>query len=263
MSIEAFREEYQKEPLFDHSFKLGVLYDRAYDKRYNKATRYEAQGQILQYRDRGIDLGRQGEVRMEKKAMTKSGFCAHPSEGSHERCAWQNLKCSCKCHEADRVYAGKGIVFSVIEDREKLALGHTTIDTIADAIEEALDNGYESSEEIARYLTTSAFQHIPDKRVRFNAVLKASDVVGAQITQKLYNTYNELQETAAETADEEERQAILDEARGFAEAIQIVISPFSSEDRRDRRRVDWTEVDRMTELFEKEQQQVREKGIHR
>lgn len=257
----ACREEIRKEPMFDHSFKIGVLCRLIETEGYSEATQEEALYTIDQYKDRGIDLGRQTEVRrMAAKGripMTMSGFCAHPSEGSHERCAYLGLKCTCGCHQADRVYAGKGIVFAVMDDREKLAEGSTTISTIADAIEEALDNGQETSDQIARYLTTNAFQHVPDKRVRFNAVLKASDVVGAQITRKLYNAYNELAQTADEATDVAEKKTIRDEARGFAEAIQVVISPFSSEDKNDPRLVDWDEVDHMTELFEKEQRLVR------
>ena len=52
-------------------------------------------------------------------------------------------------------------------------------------------------------------------------------------------------------------EQLLAEARGFAEAIQVVLSPFSSEDPKDPRLVDWDEVDRMTEAFEKEQRLVR------
>ena len=62
---------------------------------------------------------------------------------------------------------------------------------------------------------------------------------------------------ADEATDVAEKKAIRDEARGFAEAIQVVISPFSIEDKNDPRLVDWDEVDHMTELFEKEQRLVR------
>lgn len=157
-----------------------------------------------------------------------------------------------------RTFSGQGILFAVVDDRENMRAGQpTTIDVIADAIEEALDNGHEDSESIARYLTTSAFQHIADKRVRFNSVLKAGDVVGAQITRKLYNSYNEIAKLADEEQDPKTKATLRAEATGFAEAIQIVISPFSSEDPSDPRVVDWAEVERMTEAFEKEQRLVR------
>lgn len=155
-------------------------------------------------------------------------------------------------------FSGQGILFAVIDDREGMRSGHvTTVDIIADAIEQALDAGHETSEEIARYLTTSAFQHIPDKRIRFNAVLKAGDVVGAQITRKLYNAYNELAVLAEEEEDPQQKKNIAAEATGFAEALNVVMSPFSCEASNDARLVDWDEVDRITAAFEKEQRFVR------
>lgn len=154
-------------------------------------------------------------------------------------------------------FSGQGIMFAVIDDREQMRTGSTTVDVIADAIEQALDHGHETSEDIARYLTTSGFQHIPDKRVRFNSVLKAGDVVGAQITRKLYNAYNDLAVLAEEEEDPEQKKIIQAEAAGFAEALNVVLSPFSCEDKSDPRLVDWDEVDRITAAFEKEQRFVR------
>lgn len=154
-------------------------------------------------------------------------------------------------------FSGQGIIFAVIADREDMGQGHvTTIDVITAGIESALDAGYETSEEIARYLTTSAFQHIKDKRVRFNSVLKAGDAVGALITQKLYNAYNELAKLVDEEDDARKKALIKAEATGFAEALNIVISPFSCEDEGDPRLVNWDEVDRITAAFEKEQRYV-------
>lgn len=164
-----------------------------------------------------------------------------------------------RAHESEpETYAGQGIIFAVIDDREGMRTGKvTTIDVIADGIEAALDAGHETSDEIARYLTTSAFQHVTDKRVRFNSVLKAGDAVGALMLRKLYNAYNELCVLADEEDDPEKKRAIRDEATGFAEALTIVLSPFSSEDENDPRLVNWDEVDRMTAAFEKEQRLVR------
>jgi hypothetical protein len=196
-----------------------------------KATRAEAQAELDRYWDEG--LSRQKGKKVAKK-RTRS-------------------------QEPEPItFSGQGIIFAVIDDREGMRAGRvTTIDVITEAIEAALDAGHETSEEIARYLTTSAFQHIPDKRVRFNSVLKAGDVVGAQITRKLYNSYNDLAKLADEEEDPKVKAEIKNEARGFAEAIQVVLSPFSSEDPKDPRLVDWDEVDRMTEAFEKEQRLVR------
>lgn len=237
-------------PALDHLFKVGVLHDRS-QKPYPRATRAEAADELLRYRDEGLIIqSKPKEIKM-GKPMTKSGFCQHESPGSHAMCPGN--RCDCDCHLEQKAFSGRGILFAVIDDRESMRMGKTTtIDIIADAIEAALDEGHETSEDIARYLTTSAFQHIPDKRVRFNSVLKAGDTVGAQITRKLYNSYRELMDTAAE-AKGAERTELEAEARGFAEAIQVVLSPFSVEDENNPQLVSWDEVDRLTALFEKEQ----------
>lgn len=154
-------------------------------------------------------------------------------------------------------FTGQGILFAVIDNREEMERGATTIDVISDAIEAALDAGHETSEEIARFITTSAFQHVPDKRVRYNSVLQANDSVGGYVTRKLMNAYNELEQLAEEEDDPAKKKDIKTEARGFAEAIQVVLSPFSCEDTQDPRLVNWDEVDRITDAFIKEQRLVR------
>lgn len=190
--------------------------------------------------------------------MTKSGFCQHESPGSHAMCPNTRHKCSCDCHLEKKAFSGKGILFAVIDDRESIRMGKTTtIDVIADAIEAALDAGQETSEDIARYLTTSAFQHIPDRRVRFNSILKAGDTVGAHLVRKLFNAYNELMETAASEKNASSRALLEAEATGFAEAIQVILNPFSVEDDTDPTLVKWEEVDRLTELYAKEQSAIR------
>ncbi|QZD98633.1 hypothetical protein SEA_JEMERALD_45 [Microbacterium phage Jemerald] len=212
-------------PHLDHLFKLGVLVARSGNRRLSRATRTEAAAEVLRYRDEGLITQKFGK----EKPVAKR-----------------------------RVYTGRGVLFAVIDDRERMGPGKvTTVDIITEAIEAALDAGNETSEEIARYITTSAFQHEPDRRVRFNSVLKASDATGAQITRKLYNAYNELAKLADEEEDPKVKADLKSEAHGFAAAIQIVISPFSSEDSIDPRLVNWDEVDRMTDNFEKEQRLVR------
>lgn len=216
-----------------HLFQIGLLSRRSESKVYPEATRKEAADEILRYRDEGLILQKFG-----KEAPVAKTTRAH--EGEPE------------------TYAGQGIIFAVIDDREKMRTGKvTTIDVIADGIEAALDAGHETSEEIARYLTTSGFQHVTDKRVRFNSVLKAGDAVGALMLSKLYNAYNELCVLAEEEADPDKKRAILNEATGFAEALTIVMSPFSCEFPDDPRLVDWDEVDRITAALEKEQRLVR------
>lgn len=188
--------------------------------------------------------------------MTVSGYCAFNSPGSHAMC--QTADCTCECHKEQKAFSGQGILFAVIDDREQMRVGKvTTIDIIADAIEAALDAGHETSEAIARYLTTSAFHHIPDKRVRFNSILKAGDSVGAQIVRKLYNSYNELASMADDERSAAAKATLKAEAQGFAEAIQVVMSPFSAEDPSNPQLVNWDEVDHMTETFEKEQRAIR------
>lgn len=159
--------------------------------------------------------------------------------------------------EGTRVYSGRGVLFCVADDRETLGNDGTTIGVIAAAIEDALDNGHEDSESIARWITTSSFNYEPDKRVRFNSMLRAGDAVGAQMTRKLYNAYNELAELITQTEDPKEKATLRAEATGFAEAVSIVFSPFSCEDPEDPRLVDWDMVDHITDLFETEQRHVR------
>lgn len=220
-------------PHLDHLFKLGVLSHRAQDKRLSKATRKEAAAEVLRYRDEGLILQKYGR----EQPVAKTPRAQHEQEPAR--------------------YSGQGIIFAVIDDRESMREGKvTTVDIIADGIEAALDAGNEDSESIARYLTTSAFQHVTDKRVRFNSVLKAGDVVGAQLVRKLHNAYNELVQLADDEEDTKQKAIIKAEATGFAEALNIVLSPFSCEDPTDPRLVNWDEVDRITAAFEKEQRYV-------
>lgn len=221
--------EPSQHPHLDHLFKIGVLLSRATSKRLPAPARAEAQTELLRYRDEGLIIQNSKESTMATPARKKG-----------------------------RVFQGQGIIFAVIDDRERIPNGRrTTVDIITDGIEAALDAGHETSEDIARYLTTSAFQHISDKRVRYNSVLKAGDTVGAQITRKLHNAYNDLEELADEEPDAKKKAEIRAEARGFAEALNVVLSPFSCEDPADPRLVDWNEVDRITEAYIKEQRLVR------
>lgn len=222
--------EVQAHPHFGHLHTIGVLVQRT--KR--QATRKEAQQELDRYYDQGLGLQKHGRTNVMAK-KTRAHSTPDP-----------------------RTFTGQGILFAVVDDRDRMGSGRvTTIDIIADAIEKALDAGHETSEEIARYITTSSFKHVPDKRVRFNSVLKAGDEVGAQITRKLHNAYNELVETAEGEDDPQQKKLLLSEATGFAEALNVVISPFSCEDPQDPRLVNWDEVDRITTNFEKEQRLVR------
>jgi hypothetical protein len=232
-SSSASKPPLESHPHLGHLFLIHVLATRMSNPKLSPAARWEAHDELARYRDEGRILGSKEEQMARRRATPVAS------------------------DTTERVFSGQGIMFAVIDDREEMgATGTTTVDIIASAIESALDNGYEDSEQIARFLTTSAFQHIPDKRVRFNSVLKAGDVVGAQILRKLYNSYNELAQLADESEDPKEKAALRAEATGFAEALQIVLSPFSTEDPADPRLVVWEEVDRLTAAFEKEQRYV-------
>jgi hypothetical protein len=238
----------------DHLFKIGVLIRRS-GRPYSKATREEALQELDRYWDQGLIIQKERDS-MAGTPMTMSGFCQFESPGSHATCT--TPRCTCPCHKEPKIFAGQGILFAVIDDREAIRVGKTTtIDVITEAIEAALDAGHETSEDIARYLTTSAFQHEPDRRVRFNSVLKAGDVVGAHLVRKLMNSYNELMDTAEKEKNKAIRESLETEARGFAEAVQIVLNPFSAEDESDPQLVNWDEVDHMTEIFTKEQRGIR------
>jgi hypothetical protein len=230
------RADVRQQPAFDHLFKVGVLYALSKNRRVSRATRNEAAAELLRYRDEGQAILNYKETNM----------------------ATRKRKPPQTAPTTETVFSGQGIIFAVIDDREAMRDGKvTTIDVIAEGIEAALDAGHETSDEIAHFLTTSAFQHIADKRVRFNSVLKAGDVVGAQITRKLYNAYNELASMAEDEEDPKQKAYLKEEARGFAEALSVVLSPFSCEDPKDPRLVNWDEIDRITEAFEKEQRFVR------
>lgn len=240
-------------PHSDHLFKVGVLLRRS-ERPYPKATRKEAARELDRYWDEGLIQQTTKEGSM--PGMKNSGFCTFESPGSHAACSGRH--CDCECHKEAKAFSGRGILFAVIDDREKMRVGKvTTVDVIADGIEAALDAGQETSEEIARFLTTSAFKHIPDKRVRFNSVLKAGDTVGAHLVRKLMNAYDELMDTADKSRSPKDKEALVNEARGFAEAIQVVLNPFSVEDAEDVTLVNWDEVDHLTEVFEKERSAVR------
>lgn len=224
-------------PHFDHLLKVGMLHKLSRNPKAHKRVRSEARKELAWYRAQGQQiLDNRQEHTVAKKKEPEVDVSTH----------------------ATRVYSGRGVLFCVADDRESLGSDGTTVGVIAAAIEDALDNGQEDSEAIARWLVTSSFSYEPDKRVRFNSLLRAGDAVGAQMTRKLYNAYNELVEMAAdEELDPTDRKLAKAEATGFAEAISVVTSPFSCEDPENAHLVNWDMVDHVTALFEKEQIQVR------
>lgn len=220
-------------PHLDHLLKVGILHKMAHNTKMPKQVRKEAREELARYRAEGQELLKQ---RQEARYMPKKKAKQEPER---------------------RVFAGRGVLFAVAEDRVDMD-GSSTIGVIAEAIDEALDNDHDDPEAIARWLVTSSFNHEPDKRVRYNSLLRAGDAVGAQMTRKLHNAYNELAEMISDPELTPSEKAVAKaEATGFAEALSIVLSPFSCEDPADPRMVDWDAVDHITGLFETEQRHVR------
>jgi len=54
--------------------------------------------------------------------MTKSGFCQHPSAGSHEWCRAHKLRCDCVCHTDPSATAEEEA--RLVEERDGLAAGY-------------------------------------------------------------------------------------------------------------------------------------------
>lgn len=229
----------QASPHFDHLLKVGVLHKMAHNPLMPQPVRDEAAAELARYRAEGEELLRQ---RQEARYMPKKKSKKEP-EADY-------------LNPPNRVFAGRGVLFAVADDREDMG-DNSTVDVIAAAIDEALEAGHDDPDSIARYILTSSFNHEPDKRVRYNSLLRAGDAVGAQMTRKLYNAYNDLAEMAATAETEADKKLAKVEASGFAAAVSIVFSPFSCEDPDDPRLVDWDEVDHITQLFETEQRAVR------
>lgn len=217
-----------------------MLYKMATNPKMPKSVRDEAQDELSRYRREGLELQKQ---RQETRHMPKKKSKPEPEVDYED--------------PERRVFSHRGVLFAVAEDRSEMD-GSSTIDVIADAIDDALENGHEDPESIARWLVTSSFAHEPDKRVRYNSLLRAGDSVGAQMTRKLNNAYTDLCELAASAETEADKKLAKVEASGFAAAVSIVLSPFSCEDPDDPRMVDWDTVDHVTSLYETEQRHVRQ-----
>lgn len=147
------------------------------------------------------------------------------------------------------VYGGRGILFTVYQAREDVfPPGATAKQVIATAIQEALDQGMATSEQVAQYLVTSTFPMVENRAERFNAVLKAGSVVGSNTTFKLHNSYEDLLGSALRSDTAESEQVALAEARGFMEAMTIMYNPIQVEDPTNPHYVDWDQVDRLTDM---------------
>lgn len=219
------RDEIRRGVEFDHSLKIGVLYGLIADPRTPDAPRREYQDEINRYKDEGLALN---------EAWKEGVMAKKPARD-----------------KGPATFSGRGILFTVFDQSRDIFPGPiSTIEIIARAIDEALDAGHEDSGSIARYLTTTTFPHIPDRTVRFNSVLKAGDVVGARLTTKMFNAYDDLRYSISRAETKKERELAEAEARGFAEAMALMYSPFSCEDPDDPRQVDWDMIDHLTDLQE-------------
>lgn len=167
-----------------------------------------------------------------------------------------------KVDEDAPVYSGMGVMFTVYDqNKDVFPKPPSTKAVIAKAIDEALDAGFETSDEIAEFLTTTTFPQVEDRVARFNSILKAGDVVGAQITVKLFNAYDDIINMAGENEQNEEDHAlIMAEARGFAEAMTIMYSPFSVEDDNNPKYVDWEIVEHLADLMISQHEEARRLG---
>lgn len=155
-------------------------------------------------------------------------------------------------------FSGRGIMFTVYDHTRDYFPGiKSTIGVVARAIEQAIDEGHDEPESLARYLTTTTFPQVTDRVAKFNSVLKAGDVVGANITTKLFNGYADLRKAVRASETKKERELAEVEARGFAEAITVMLSPFSVESSENKKQLDWDEVDYLTDLMEEQQEEAR------
>lgn len=236
------KDKYHRGLEFDHSLKIGALY--AMYNSYGsivwpEPARQEAYREIMRYRDEGLAVQEYSHIVIqERKEMTKRKKSSKRAE--------------------PLVFSGQGILFTVFDhSKESLPGPSSTVKIIENAIDDALDSGHEDSEAIARFLTSHAFKHVDDRKARFNSLLKAGDAVGARLTQKMFNAYDDLLRNVKYAEDEEEADLAYAEARGFAEAMTIMFSPFAIEDEDDARRVDWDTVDHLTTLMEEQREEAK------
>ena len=79
-------------------------------------------------------------------------------------------------------YGLRGALYSIVDNtRDNLAGVESAKQILTDAIDEALDEGCETSDQIADYLLTSQYEHVTDPDLRFNAILRASEQVGGHM----------------------------------------------------------------------------------
>lgn len=164
-----------------------------------------------------------------------------------------------KVDEDAPIYSGMGVMFTVYDQNSDIfPKPPSTKAVIAKAIDEALDAGFDTSEEIAEFLTTTTFPQVKDRVARFNSILKAGDVVGAKITSKLFNAYDDIINMAEENEQNKEDYSLfMAEAKGFVEAMTIMYSPFSVEDDNNPNYVDWDQVEHLADLMISQHEEAR------
>lgn len=157
-------------------------------------------------------------------------------------------------------YSLRGVLYSVVDNtHDNLAGVGAARQIIIDAIDEALDEGCESSDQIVDYILTSQYQYVDEPDLRFNAVLRASEQVGGHMRHKLFNLYHDLYLDAHDDSlSEDDQEVIFSEGAsyGFALALAVMLNPKTVEHPHDPLDVDVDVVQDMAELIESQHQKI-------
>lgn len=157
-------------------------------------------------------------------------------------------------------YGLRGALYSIVDNtRDNLAGVESAKQILTDAIDEALDEGCETSDQIAGYLLTSQYEHVTDPDLRFNAILRASEQVGGHMRHKLFNLYHDLYLDAHDDSlSEDDQEVVFSEGAsyGFALALAVMLNPKTVEHPHDPLDVDVDVVQDMAELIESQHQKI-------
>lgn len=152
-----------------------------------------------------------------------------------------------KISKKSPTYEGRGILFAVISNDEMTG-SKTTAKVLSEAIACGLEAGFDTPEKLSRFLLTTSFNHVSDKRVRYNLLFQAGDRLGARLIEKLHNSYSDLalKITKAEKKDKKlaQRQAL-----GFAQAMAIILNPIECENTTNPSFVVWQKVNQLAQEF--------------
>ena len=149
------------------------------------------------------------------------------------------------------MYSYKGVLFSSIEDYEQLPHGATSTSVLAEAIQEAMDAGKTTPIEISRYLCTNAFRHVPNKRLRYSSIVRASDATGARIIPKLVYLARLCSQAARSNHGKDNAQWRYYHGMmvGIANAYVVMMYPFTVEDAEDPNRINMRRLKDYTQEF--------------